>query len=115
MIGGWREGKGGRSSGIGALLMGMPGEGGLQFVGRVGTGFSEKELGRLKAILAPLHTDESPFDPALPRLETKGVTYVRPELVGEVRYGEWTSDGRLRHPELARPAAGQGTGEVKSE
>ena len=98
VIGGWREGNGGRSSGIGALLMGIPGERGLTFVGRVGTGFSDKELGRLKTILSPLHTDESPFDPPLPRLETKGVTYVRPELVGEVRYGEWTSDDRLRHP-----------------
>lgn len=98
VIGGWREGNGGRSSGIGALLMGIPGDDGLEFVGRVGTGFSDKELSRLKAILAPLHTDDSPFDPPLPRPETRGVTYVRPELVGEVRYGEWTSDGRLRHP-----------------
>jgi bifunctional non-homologous end joining protein LigD len=98
VIGGWREGNGGRSSGIGALLLGIPGDGGLRFIGRVGTGFSEKELTRLKAILAPLHTDESPFDTPLPRLDAKGVTYVRPELVGEVRYGEWTSDGRLRHP-----------------
>jgi bifunctional non-homologous end joining protein LigD len=98
VIGGWREGNGGRSSGIGALLLGIPDDGGLRFIGRVGTGFSEKELTRLKTILAPLHTNESPFDTALPRLDAKGVTYVRPELVGEVRYGEWTSDGRLRHP-----------------
>jgi bifunctional non-homologous end joining protein LigD len=98
VIGGWREGNGGRSSGIGALLLGVPDDGGLRFIGRVGTGFSEKELARLKTILAPLHTDESPFDTPLPRLDAKGVTYVRPELVGEVRYGEWTSDGRLRHP-----------------
>ena len=98
VIGGWREGNGGRSSGIGALLLGIPDDGGLRFIGRVGTGFSDKELARLKTILAPLHTDESPFDTRLPRLDAKGVTYVRPELVGEVRYGEWTSDGRLRHP-----------------
>ncbi|MBB3602037.1 bifunctional non-homologous end joining protein LigD [Mycolicibacterium sp. BK556] len=98
VIGGWREGNGGRSSGIGALLLGIPDEGGLRFIGRVGTGFSEKELTRLKKILEPLHTDESPFDTPLPRLDAKGVTYVRPELVGEVRFGEWTSDGRLRHP-----------------
>ena len=98
VIGGWRKGEGGRSSGIGALLCGIPAEGGLTFIGRVGTGFTEKELARLKAILAPLHTDESPFHPALPRLEARDVTYVRPELVGEVRYGEMTSEGRLRHP-----------------
>ncbi|MGY4711079.1 ATP-dependent DNA ligase [Mycolicibacterium sp. CBM1] len=98
VIGGWRAGNGERSSGIGALVLGIPDDGGLRFVGRVGTGFSDKELARLKEILAPLHTDESPFATVLPRLDAKGVTYVRPELVGEVRYGEWTSDGRLRHP-----------------
>ena len=98
VIGGWRKGEGGRSSGIGALLLGIPERGGLRFIGRVGTGFTDKDLAALKAILAPLHTDQSPFQPALPRPETKDVTYVRPELVGEVRYGEMTSDDRLRHP-----------------
>lgn len=97
MIGGWRQGNGGRSSGIGALLLGIPGDGGLRFIGRVGTGFTERELTKLKDILAPLHTVESPFDPALPRSEARGVTYVRPELVGEVRFGDLTSDGHLRH------------------
>ena len=48
VIGGWREGNGGRSSGIGALMLGIPDDGGLQFVGRVGTGFTEKELTKLK-------------------------------------------------------------------
>ena len=70
----------------------------MRFIGRVGTGFSEKDLVSLKAILAPMQTDQSPFTPALPRREAMDVTYVRPELVGEVRYGEMTSDGRLRHP-----------------
>ncbi len=98
VIGGWRKGEGGRSSGIGALLLGIPAEDGLTFIGRVGSGFTEKELAKLKAVLAPLHTEKSPFRPALPKSETIGVTYIRPELVGEVRYGEMTSDGRLRHP-----------------
>ena len=98
VIGGWREGAGGRTSQIGALMMGIPEKGGLRFVGRVGTGFTEKELGRLKDILAPLRTDESPFTAPLSRQDAKGVTFVKPELVGEVRYGEWTGDGRLRHP-----------------
>ena len=98
VIGGWRKGEGGRSSGIGALLLGIPEDSGLRFIGRVGTGFTEKDLAALKKTLAPLHTDESPFHPALPRPEARDVTFVRPELVGEVRYGEMTSDGRLRHP-----------------
>ncbi|WP_319430396.1 ATP-dependent DNA ligase [Mycobacterium sp. RTGN5] len=98
VIGGWRKGEGGRSSGIGALLMGIPGEGGLDFVGRVGTGFTEKELTKLKDLLAPLHTKESPFNTRLSGVDARGVTYVRPELVGEVRFSEWTGDGRLRQP-----------------
>ncbi|MCV7196435.1 ATP-dependent DNA ligase [Mycobacterium angelicum] len=96
VIGGWRVGAGGRSSGIGALLMGIPGPEGLQFVGRVGTGFTERDLANLKKTLAPLHTDESPFSAKLSTRDAKGVTYVEPTLVGEVRYSEWTPDNRLR-------------------
>jgi bifunctional non-homologous end joining protein LigD len=96
VIGGWRAGEGGRSSGIGALLMGIPSDGGLHFAGRVGTGFTERELAKLKATLAPLHTDESPFSARLPAREARGVTFVEPVLVGEVRYSEWTPDNRLR-------------------
>lgn len=100
VIGGWRAGEGGRSSGIGALMLGIPDPedptGGLQFVGRVGTGFTDKALANLKAALAPLAIDESPFNAPLSRPDAKGVTFVRPDLVGEVRYSERTSDGRLR-------------------
>jgi bifunctional non-homologous end joining protein LigD len=98
VIGGWRAGEGGRTSGIGSLLMGIPAQGGLHFAGRVGTGFTERELTRLKKMLAPLQTDESPFNAPLPSRDAKGVTFVKPSLVGEVRYSEWTSDGRLRQP-----------------
>lgn len=96
VIGGWRQGEGGRTSGIGALVLGVPDDDGLHFVGRVGTGFTDKELASLKKILEPLRTHESPFAAELPRQDAKGVTFVRPELVGEVRYSERTSDGRLR-------------------
>jgi bifunctional non-homologous end joining protein LigD len=98
VIGGWKQGTGGRTSGIGSLLMGIPSNSGLNYVGRVGTGFTERELKRLKDILTPIETDESPFNTRLPTQDAKDVTYVEPNLVGEVRYGEWTSDGRLRHP-----------------
>lgn len=98
VIGGWRAGEGGRTSGIGSLLMGIPADGGLQFAGKVGTGFTEQALANLKKTLAPLRTDESPFNTRLPTRDARGVTFVEPTLVGEVRYGEWTSDGRLRQP-----------------
>jgi bifunctional non-homologous end joining protein LigD len=96
VIGGWRAGEGWRTSGIGALLLGIPSAGGLHFAGRVGTGFTERDLANLKKTLAPLHTDESPFDAKLPARDAKGVTFVKPVLVGEVRYSEWTPDNRLR-------------------
>jgi bifunctional non-homologous end joining protein LigD len=98
VIGGWRAGEGGRSSGIGSLLMGIPGNGKLRFAGRVGSGLTERDLARLKTTLAPLHTDESPFSEPLSGPDAKRVTFVRPTLVGEVRYSEWTPDGRLRQP-----------------
>jgi bifunctional non-homologous end joining protein LigD len=98
VIGGWRAGEGGRTSGIGALLIGIPEDGGLHFAGRVGTGFTEKDLANLKKTLAPLHTDETPFTTRLSGPDAKGVTFVDPTLVGEVRYSERTSDDRLRQP-----------------
>jgi bifunctional non-homologous end joining protein LigD len=98
VIGGWRAGEGGRTSGIGSLLTGIPAAGGLHFAGRVGTGFTERDLARLKTTLAPLRTKESPFNAPLPARDAKGVTFVKPTLVGEVRYSEWTSDSRLRQP-----------------
>jgi bifunctional non-homologous end joining protein LigD len=98
VIGGWKAGEGGRSSGIGALLMGIPDADGLHFAGRVGTGFTERDLANLKKTLAPLHTNQSPFDTPLPTRDAKGVTFVEPVLVGEVRYSEWTPDNRLRQP-----------------
>lgn len=98
VIGGWRAGEGGRTSGIGALLIGVPEGDGLAFAGRVGTGFTDKDLAALKTTLAPLHTDESPFNTRLSGPDARGVTFVEPMLVGEVRYSERTSDGRLRQP-----------------
>ena len=115
IIGGWRAGEGGRTSGIGSLLVGIPGDGGLQFAGRVGTGFTERDLASLKKTLAPLHTDESPFAAKLPARDSKGVTFVKPTLVGEVRYSEWTSDDRLRQPSWRGLRPDKEPGEVVRE
>jgi len=115
VIGGWREGEGGRAGGIGSLLLGVPDAGGLRFIGRVGTGFTQKDLATLESVLAPLRTEESPFRPELPRREVRGVTFVRPELVGEVRYGELTPDGRLRHPSWRGLRPDKSPGEVVLE
>ncbi|MCE5290707.1 MAG: ATP-dependent DNA ligase [Nocardiaceae bacterium] len=96
VIGGWRPGAGGRS--IGALLVGTPSMNGLRFAGRVGTGFTDRAMVDLINRLAPLRRDSSPFEEPLPALDAKDATWVDPMLVGEVRFTEWTSDGRMRHP-----------------
>jgi bifunctional non-homologous end joining protein LigD len=103
VVGGWIAGEGNRTGRIGALLVGFhdaPGDGSrLTFAGRVGTGFKDAELRRLGALLDDLATDDCPFDPPPPRAEMlRGPSWVRPELVAELEYGEWTHDGRLRHP-----------------
>ncbi|MGV0624769.1 ATP-dependent DNA ligase [Mycolicibacter minnesotensis] len=96
VIGGWRAGEGARGGGIGALLMGIPDAGGLRYVGRVGTGFTDRALAALTKTLLPLRSDESPFQAPLPRTDAQGATFVEPRLVGEVRFSEWTPDGRMR-------------------
>jgi bifunctional non-homologous end joining protein LigD len=100
VIGGWTAGTGGRSASIGALLVGVhdPGGGPLRFAGGVGTGFTDQTLAMLQAELATHITDTCPFDPPPPRAAMRTpVTWVRPELVAEVAFGEWTPDGRVRH------------------
>jgi bifunctional non-homologous end joining protein LigD len=101
VIGGWLPGERGRQGRIGAVLVGYhdrPGAGPLRFAGRVGTGFTDAELDRLAARFAPLHTDICPFAPPPSRAEAPGATWLEPELVCEVAFGEWTGEGRLRHP-----------------
>jgi bifunctional non-homologous end joining protein LigD len=98
VIGGWTEGRGERDGGLGALLMGIPGDNGLQYVGKVGTGFSARARQELLDDLRPLATATGPFLSPPPAREAAGAHFVRPELVGEVEYGEWTAAGRLRHP-----------------
>jgi DNA ligase D-like protein (predicted ligase)/DNA ligase D-like protein (predicted polymerase)/DNA ligase D-like protein (predicted 3'-phosphoesterase) len=115
VIGGWRAGEGGRTSGIGSLLMGIPDKGGLRYAGKVGTGFTERDLANLKRTLAPLRTDEPPFNARLPTKDAKGVTFVEPTLVGEVRYSEWTSDGRLRQPSWRGLRPDKAPDEVRKE
>jgi len=98
VVGGFTPGKGSRSGGVGALIVGIPGEHGLRYLGKVGTGFSDADLRELAASLARLARKTSPFDGELPRAQVAGATWVRPALVGEVRFSDWTSQGRLRQP-----------------
>ena len=95
-MGGWVTGAGSREGRIGALVVGyFDADGQLRYAGKVGTGFTENELDRLAARLAPLEVTDNPFGE---RGVPAGTRFVRPEVVAEVRFTEWTSAGRIRHP-----------------
>lgn len=100
VVGGWTPGEGRRSKQLGALLVGyFEQDGGkpvLRYAGKVGTGFTERDLAALTARLAPLEREQSPFG-AGPK-PPKGARFVEPQLVAEVEYREMTAEGMLRHP-----------------
>jgi bifunctional non-homologous end joining protein LigD len=98
VIGGWTDGRGEREGSLGALLLGLPTPDGLRYIGKVGTGFNERSRQALLEELGRRTARKSPFASSLPSRETANAHFVRPELVGEVAYGEWTPSGRLRHP-----------------
>lgn len=98
IIGGWAPGKGRREGTIGSLLLGIPANGRLRYAGQVGTGFTDALLDDLHDELVADATESCPFDPPPPRPDARDAIWVRPRLVGEVRFTEWTGDGRLRHP-----------------
>ncbi|MFB2585311.1 ATP-dependent DNA ligase [Herbiconiux liukaitaii] len=95
---GWRPGKGRRASQVGSLLMGVPdAEGALRYAGRVGTGFSERDLDAITTRLARLERKTPPLDD-VPAEDARDARWVTPRLVGEVEFAEWTATGRLRQP-----------------
>ena len=96
VLAGIRPGQGGRAQTFGSLLLGIPGPEGLEYAGRVGSGFSDSTLRSLMQILEPLHADRNPLV-SVPALDARGVQWLRPELVGEVEFGEFTPGGILRH------------------
>jgi bifunctional non-homologous end joining protein LigD len=97
VIGGWTEPRQTRQY-FGALLLGVKEEGqrGLKYVGHTGTGFNQAELARVWKMLRPREIRDSPFSAAIKTNEP--AHWVRPELVAQVRFTEWTADDKLRHP-----------------
>jgi bifunctional non-homologous end joining protein LigD len=95
IIGGFTEPQGERQH-FGALVLGVYDAGKLVWVGNVGTGFDQKTLATVSQRLKRLMTDECPF--AVRPVPDRGITWVRPELVCEVKFTEWTQDRRLRAP-----------------
>lgn len=100
VIVGIRPGRGDRKGTFGSLLLAVPDgdaeERRLRYVGRVGSGFTERSLRDLLARLNPLRVARAPLD-GVPSLDASDALWVRPELVGEVEFANWTPDGVLRH------------------
>jgi bifunctional non-homologous end joining protein LigD len=97
VVAGWRPSKAGRTDVVGSLVLGVPDENGLRYAGRVGTGFSDRDRRAIYTKLAGMGVEESPVHDA-PAEEIAHAHWVRPELVGEVTFTEWTGSGSLRHP-----------------
>jgi bifunctional non-homologous end joining protein LigD len=86
------QGKGLKAQGSGLKDVGAR----LVYVGHTGTGFDERELERVSKLLKARETKQSPFSGPIKSNET--AHWVRPDLVAQVRFTEWTDDGKLRHP-----------------
>ena len=112
VIGGYTDPAGSRI-GLGALLVGYYEGGDLVYAGKVGTGFSNATLQALRQKLGTLRTAGSPFTRG--RTTERGAHWVRPELVADVVFSEWTTDGKLRHPRFEGLRTDKAAGEVQRE
>jgi bifunctional non-homologous end joining protein LigD len=102
--------------GLGALLLGVHEEGkGLRYAGKVGTGFDDATLRALRRRLGRLEQAKPPFAIAPRRAEARGAHWVKPELVAEIAFTEWTEEGRLRHPRFLGLREDKAPEEVKPE
>jgi bifunctional non-homologous end joining protein LigD len=95
VIGGFTDPQGQRT-GFGALLLGVYENKNLRYVGKVGTGFNEKNIATLLKKLKKLETEESPFELKSPRV--RGIHWLQPKLVAEIKFANWTNDKILRVP-----------------
>src|SRR4051812_14177170 len=101
VVGGFTDPSGSRV-GVGSILIGYYERESLRFAGKVGTGtgWSAAFSLELRRQLEGIEIDRTPFDPPPPGWLRKNAHWVKPSLVAEVEFSEWTSDGRVRHPSL---------------
>ena len=110
---GWTDPKGSREQ-LGALLLGYYDNSELRYAGRVGTGFDAGALRRLKKLLLPLGAERSALSDSS-SIKTDDVHWVKPSLVVQVGFSEWTRDGILRHPRYVGIREDKAATEVRRE
>lgn len=96
VIGGFTLPSDGRDS-IGALHVGFHEDGALVYAGKVGSGFSDRQLADLLRRLEARRRDSCPFV-SVPAEMSRGARWVEPDLVAQVEFAQWTDEGRMRHP-----------------
>jgi bifunctional non-homologous end joining protein LigD len=111
VIGGFTDPAGSRA-GFGALLVGYYERGSLRYAGKVGTGFDTQTLLTLRRKLDARKTSRSPF---ADEVKEKDAHWVKPELVAQIGFSEWTRDGKLRHPRFLGLRTDKGATEVVRE
>ena len=114
VIGGFTDPEGARA-GLGALLIGYYDRGRLVFSGKVGTGFTQKGAVDVRRQLDALAVKTSPFEPPPAGALGRTAHWVKPQLVCEVVFTEWTSDGRIRHPSFQGLRADKKPHQVRKE
>lgn len=116
VVGGWEHGEGGRTGGIGALLLGVyDDEDRFVYAGQVGTGFSAAALRSMDKRLKPYIVHTMPFDVFPPDVRGREITWTRPAVVVEVEFAQWTSDGRLRFASFQGVRTDKEPAEVRRE
>ncbi|MFZ2511320.1 MAG: non-homologous end-joining DNA ligase [Gordonia sp. (in: high G+C Gram-positive bacteria)] len=98
VIGGFRYGREGTAKTLGSVIVGLPEENGLRYVGRVGTGWTQAQAAEILAELKPLAISRCPFLGGIDTPVASSATWVLPKLVADVQFLDWTSTGHLRHP-----------------
>ncbi len=117
VVAGYTRGSGRRAGTFGSLVLAVNEGQELRYVGNVGTGFDDAEIRKLLKLLEPLRRPRTPFpaEPKLPRVRKGDVQWVEPQLVAQVRFGEWTHDGHLRHPTYLGVREDKSAAEVQND
>ena len=113
IIAGYTQPSGSRNH-FGALVLGMKNEqGDLVYIGNCGTGFNEKSLKEIASLLKPIATKTNPFSEKIP--QSRNITWVKPTIVCEVTFSEWTENEHLRHPVFKGIRDDKTADEIKQE
>ncbi|HET8534118.1 MAG TPA: DNA ligase D, partial [Sphingomicrobium sp.] len=111
VIVGWSESD--KRKGFRSLLLAAKEKGKLTYVGKVGTGFNAKSIEELMERMEPLAVDKAPVE--VPRADRKGAHWIKPKLVAEIAFSEFTDDGILRHPSFIGLREDKPASQVKVE